>query len=279
MNLPKRALLLLSLSLVLLAGCSSSGEVVDRKLERVTAGLTEEEQQTKAVGARVAAGMEALKARDPERARRHIARALEIDPDSAEAHNAMALYYRFEGDVKREEDHYRKAIRSNGKFSQARNNFAVLLYRQGRYKDAIEQLEIAADDTNYDQRHMAWLNLGRSYAAVQQYDKAINAFQRSLRLDSTQPDGLLELADAYLAQGQYGDARTYHAAYAARTRQNARSLWIGIRIEKALGGEDKLASYEFQLAKMYRDSPEYAAWQAWKGNGSPMPAAASKGVN
>lgn len=258
----------------LLAACSG-GEVVDTRLERVTAANTPEQIREKALTSRVAVAMTALNARPPdlERARKHLSRALEIDPDFADAHNAMAIYYSYEGDAKREEEHYRKAIRANGNFSQARNNYAVMLYRQGRYADAIEQLERAADDPNYDQRHVAWLNLGRCYAKVGKLDKAVAAYQRALRLDSSQADALIELADVYLEQGNLREARNYHAAYAARTRQTARSLWIGIRVESALGDKDKVASYEFQLAKMYRNSPEFSAWQSWKSSGSPAPAA------
>ncbi len=56
--------------------------------------------------------------------------------------------------------------------------------------------------------------------------------------------------------------------FQARERNTARSLWIGIRVATALGNSDQSGSYEFQLEKMYKDSPEYAEWQAWK-NGTP----------
>ncbi|MFZ5755306.1 MAG: type IV pilus biogenesis/stability protein PilW [Pseudomonadota bacterium] len=224
----------------------------------------EEERRSKAVATRVQAGVEALKARDPERARRHISRALELDSSSAEAHNAMGLLYRYEGDDKREEEHYRKALRADGKFSQARNNYATLLYKQGRYRDAIEQLEKAADDTSYPQRALAFLNLGRCYVRVEEYDKASAALQRSLRLDSTQAEAPLELADVLLIQKKYADARAYFSVYMSRARHTARSLWTGIRLESAMGDTDKVVSYEFQMEKMFKGTPEYAAWQAWK---------------
>lgn len=258
------------LALHLTACAGSNNTAADGKVSGKTAAPTpaaevdHENRRERAVATRVQAGIEALKGNDPERARRHISRAIELDPGSAEAHNAMALLYRFEGDVKREEEHYRKALRADGKFSQARNNYAALLYRQGRYKDAIQQLEKAADDTSYDQRAMAFLNLGRSYGKVGEYGKAEYALQRALRLDSAQAEAPLELADVLLAGKKYAEARDYFAVYAARARHTARSLWIGIRIESALNEQDKVASYEFQLEKMFRNSPEYAAWRDWK---------------
>lgn len=271
------------LLLAWLAGCSSSAPVGGAAQGAAPApqgelvGPDEEAQKRKAIATRLQVGIEALRARDPERARRHITRALEIDDTSAEAHNAMGLYYRYEGDDKREEEHYRKAIRYNGDYSQARNNYAVFLYRLGRYKDAIEQLEKAANDTNYDQRQLVFLNLGRSYARVGDNDKAVAALQRSLRLDTTQPDTFLELADVLYAQGKIQDAMAYYNGFTGLARQTARSLWLGIRIENALGNTGKVASYEFQMEQMFGRTPEFQAWRAWKDAGRPaVPPATEK---
>ena len=278
MNSVMRNLLFLLCAGLLLAACSSNPPLdapESRAPERMETSVDEDAQREKAVATRIGAGMESLKANDAERARRHIFRALELDPTSAEAHNAMGLYYRFEGDEKREEAQYRKAIHYDSKFSQARNNYAALLYRHGRYKKAIEQLEKAADDTNYDQRQVALLNLGRCYAKVGEYDKAVAALQRSLRLDSQQVDALLELADVYRMQGKYVDAQRYLGAYSSRGRQTARSLWIGIRIGSATGATNDVSSSELQLDSMFKGSPEYLEWQSWKKGGA-VPAAAGK---
>lgn len=259
-----------------LAACNSSQPVGGNVAGQANAqpkgelvGPDEAAQKRKAVASRLQVGMEALKARDPDRARRHITRALDIDPSSADAHNAMALYYRYEGDPKREEEHYRKAIRFNAGYSQARNNYAVLLFRQGRYKDAIEQLEKAAEDTTYDQRQLVFLNLGRSYAKAGEPEKALNALQRSLRLDTNQPDTFLEIADVLWTQQKIQESLNYYNGYLARSRQSARSLWLGIRLEQASANADKVANYEFQLEQMFRATPEYQSWLAWKDAGRP----------
>lgn len=269
---------------VLVVACSSTSPdagkgpgapgVADPRLAAAPQPVDPAERDRKAIAGRLAVGLEALRQNDLDRARRHISRALEIDDSSPEANNAMALYYRAEGDNKREEEHYRKAIRARGDYSQARNNYASLLYKLGRYDDAIEQLEKAAEDTTYDQRSLVFLNLGRCYARVGQPEKASSVLQRSLRLDTQQSDVFIELADVYLAQGNLRDAGNYYDIYVTRTRQTARSLWIGIRLAGAAGNKDKLASYEFQLEQMFRNTPEYDAWRAWKAAGSPAPSAA-----
>ncbi len=269
----------LALLLLVASGCANSKSPVDtaeadraalQDATSVVGKIDPEERQRKALQAHLQAGMTALKMQDPERARRHISRALEISPSSAEANNAMALLYDYEHDEVREEKYFKRAVRGDGNVSQARNNYAAYLYRKQRYKDAAKQLEKAVDDEFYDQRSVAFFNLGRCYAQLKHLDKAEAAFQRSLRLDSQRVDTMLELADVLLQQQRYADAASYLSMYQDRTRNTARSLWVGIRLASRRGEADKLASYEFQLEKMYKDSPEYVEWRAWKsGGGTP----------
>lgn len=265
------------LALLLAAGCAGNKPAEDpaaadrAALVAAASGKAQvdpEEQQRKALQARLQAGMESLKARDPERARRHISRALEIAPNSADGNNAMALLYGYEGDDKREEIYFRRAVRGEGNTSQARNNYAAFLYRQQRYREAAEQLEKAVDDTSYDQRGVAFLNLGRCYVNLGDLTKAESALQRSLRLESQRADTMLELADVLVRQQRYAEAETYLSMFQTRMRNNSRSLWIGIRLAAARGEVDKIASYEFQLEKLYKDSTEYLAWRAWKKGGN-----------
>lgn len=252
---------LVALSLaVAVPGCASSA----------SGGKTRTaEQQEKALSGRIAAGLEALRRGDPERARRHLSKALEMAPKSAEAHNAMALLYSYERDDKREEEHFRKALRYNPGFSQGRNNYAALLFRQGRYREAIKQLERATEDTTYDQRSIAFLNLGRSYAKVDELEKAATALERSLRLDSNQVDVFLELADVAFRRGRPADASYYLNGFGARARQSPRSLWLGIRLSHELGNKELVEGYEMQLESLFKGTPEHAQWLVWRDAGRP----------
>lgn len=251
------------------AGCSSR-DAAKKPAPAPITGPSEAEQRKKSVDTRVAAGMEYLRQRDPEGARRHINRALEVDPDSASAHNAMGMVYRYEGDEKRAEDHFRRAIRIDSDFSQARNNYAALLYQQGRYDVAVDQLERAANDPKYDQRALAFMNLGRSYAKLGKLEEAAAALQRALRLDSKSPDAMLEAADVYLQLKRYREAQGYFQNFANRSRQTPRSLLIGIELARYFGDKDAQASYEFQLEKLYKGTAEYEAWRAQR-DGRPAP--------
>lgn len=221
-----------------------------------------------AVSRRIAAGFEYLQMGQPSEARRHISRALESDPRSPAAHNAMALLYNYEGDSERAEMHFRKAIRYDKSYSLARNNYGALLLSQRKYKDALEQFSAAGDDPSYDSRAIAFENKGRALMALERYDEALDAFNTTLRLNSSLSQPLLEMAWIYFIKQDFRSAqRAYDAYENGIDVQAARGLWLGIQLAAKNQSMDKLASYELALSKLYPNSPEHREWRNWVDGG------------
>lgn len=221
-----------------------------------------------AVSRRIAAGFEYLQMGQPSEARRHISKALEHDSRSAEAHNAMALLYRYEGDEERAETHFRKAIRYDRDFSLGRNNYGVMLLSQRRYKEALEQFSSAANDPSYDNRAVAFENQGRALTMLDRGGDALAAFNTVLRLDSDAVAPLLEMAWIYFRRDDFKMTARVYGAYAERAgAQPARGLWLGIRLAAKNQQEDKLSSLELALDKLYPGSAEHREWQNWVAQG------------
>lgn len=218
-----------------------------------------------AVNSRVAAGLQYLQQGSPSEARRHFSRALSLDDDSAVAHNAMALLYKYEQDPANEEYHYRKALDADRHYSPALNNYGTLLYGRGEYKEALKHFKKAANDPSYEGRGSAWENMGRCYQKLGNDDDARNAYVKALRLNprSVQPN--LELAQLYFDEDRGRLAWDYYQQYVQRTgRQSARALWLGIQLSNSLGYRNQQSSYELALDNLYRRSGEYRQWQEWK---------------
>jgi TolB-like protein/DNA-binding SARP family transcriptional activator len=99
------------------------------------------------------------------RAKEAIDRALELEPDLAEGHRALGRYHYmgfrdFEGALQ----HYTTALRYSPNDSETHRNIGLTLRRLGRWHEAREHLERAADlDPRYWAVHM---NLGSTYAAM-----------------------------------------------------------------------------------------------------------------
>lgn len=77
--------------------------------------------------------------------RRAIDRALFLDPDSGEALTALADLRRDQGDDESAETFFRRAIERSPHYPTARHWFALLLDKQGRLEDALEQIRKARD--------------------------------------------------------------------------------------------------------------------------------------
>ncbi len=232
---------------VLLASC----------ITETTNPLAKKADREKSLQTSIAATIEYIKAGKIDSAFRHANKALKIDPKSAEAHNALALLYRRTSDTKLEEKHFKLAVRYDPKNAQVRNNYASFLYGQARYKDALYQLEKALKDPTYEKRDVVLENIGRCALKLGDLEKAESSFQRVLRFNTEAFRAHLELADLYFERGDYKEANRYLERFGHLTRHSARSLWLGIRLQRTLGNRDALASYELALRNLYPDSEEY----------------------
>lgn len=246
--------------LVLLSACTVQ-EFPDERRADLSAGARD----------RVAIASEYLQSGENERALLHLRKAISLDPKSAEAHNLMAILLEKEGDPKGAEKHYRRAISLRADYSQANNNYGVFLFKRGEYKNAAEHFERAAGDLGYALRASSFEGLGRSALKLEDVERAESAFLRALRIDAALPLANLEMADINLQKANLAAARAYYQRFLKVTEkqpQTARSLWLGIRIERRLGDKDALASYELALKRLYPDSPEYKTYMASLKSGS-----------
>jgi len=199
---------------------------------------------------------------DWENAKRNLKIAYDMDPDNAEVHEAFALVYQSTGEFELAEQSYKTAIRLRKNFSRARNNYAAFLFSQGRYQDAEKQLEYVVQDSLYQGRPLAFVNLGLCREQLFDYQGAEEAFRRALTMDRTNSIALLELAQIHFDAGDFSLAEKYYGTYRSVVRQqSARGLWLGIRLARKSGNSDAEASYALALANLYPDSPEYETYK------------------
>lgn len=220
-----------------------------------------EVDREQALDTHIQLAMAYIENRNRESARHHLRRAFELNRDSAKAIGAQAMLYQLEGEDERAEESFKRALQQDRSFTQARNNYAAFLYKKERYKEALEQFELVADDLDYNNRARALLNLGRSALQLGHTARAHSAFEQAYTLDRSMPAVLIELAELNFNQEDYAEAKRYLDQYAALTRQSARSLLLGIKIERIFGNRDQEASYVMALKNRFPYSNEYLEYQ------------------
>lgn len=196
-----------------------------------------------------------------ESARHHIRKAMEIDKNSADVFNALALVYQLEGENKLAEETYKKAIAKKKNFSAAQNNYGVFLFGIKRYEDALVQFENAASNLDFDGRAEALVNVGRCALSLGNTARAKAAFEHASILSRGMPDPLIELADIYYVEQNYPKAKEYLDRYMSLGVQTSRSLLMAIRLERMYGNKDKEASYVLLLKNRYPYSKEYLEYR------------------
>lgn len=103
---------------------------------------------------------------------------------------------------------YRKALEANAADSVAQFNLGNTLYRQQKMEDALKQYTTAAAASekggNKKMAAQSYYNAGNVCMAAQQYDKALQLYKQSLRMDPTDDEARynMVLASKLLQQQQ-----------------------------------------------------------------------------
>ncbi len=133
------------------------------------------------------------------KARAAAERALLLDDQLAEAHAAMGFVLRFEWNRGAAEREHLRAVALDGNYVTGRQWLASHFWTQGRFDEALAQLQRAQELDPL--APVISLNLGRHFYYARDYDRAIEHLQKTVALD---PNGFLAgqlLALAYVQKG------------------------------------------------------------------------------
>ncbi|HUQ50323.1 MAG TPA: protein kinase [Terriglobales bacterium] len=146
------------------------------------------------------------------RAKAAAERALQLDPDNAEAHMALALVHLyFEWDWPGSRREFEKALQLNPGSASVLARYMIYLWSVGDYGEAVRvgekarQLDPFSVAVNVD--------LGRSYYFARRYDEAIKQFHKTLELDPNNGFTRLVMGVTYGEMGKFAEATEEIARY------------------------------------------------------------------
>jgi len=153
-------------------------------------------------------------------------RALELDPDLAEAHAAMGLISARDLAWASAERHFEEAIALNPSLSQVYTNYSFFVLRPLREFDKADRLlktALQRDPLSLD----VWREMAQLYFTVGRYDEAIDLLQRVRAVDPQLPFADLYLARALAARGRIDEALALYGAMEAQGLAGASSSFRG----------------------------------------------------
>lgn len=203
-----RVIILFVLSLLILsflsAGCAGS-----MKARKDSAAKMEDMGRSLVLQGKSRAGLE------------YLIKAAELDPDNPEIEHDLALVYMDLEEYKLSLQHYKKAISLKPNYSEAINNMGTLYSRMKEWDKALECFEQAASDILYKTPHFAYHNMGLVYFYKGDYARALEFYQKALKLEPAYENVYFDLAATYIALNRYEDAiEVYKKAVALNSQSH-----------------------------------------------------------
>ncbi len=144
----------------------------------------------------------------------HLLRAVELDPDNAEAHLFLGnLFMIHRRDYAQAEHHFRQTIRANeavpgraGLAADAKNSMGVLFVHAGRTEDAVRVLREAASDLMNREPAVSWTNLGWAYYERGEHAQALEALLQAVQISPTLCMAWYRMGQVRVAREEWNEA-------------------------------------------------------------------------
>ncbi len=207
-------------------------------------------------------------------AQRQLSIAIKAKRNYAPAYDMMGVLLQQEGsplNLAKAEKNFKKSIRLDKDFMQARNNYGVYLSYMKRYEEAINQFEIAGASLGYEGRTGALENLGRTYLKLNNKSSAIKSFRRALENNKNSIVARIELIDLLIENDDFQKARQLFSevqALLGKRPLSPRLLLQGAKLDQASQDINSRQKHIQQLLSEYPLSQEAKLVKKWLSNPS-----------
>lgn len=229
------------------------------------------------------------------RARAAAMRALDLDPDLAEAHASLAMVHFNSFEWMEAEQRLRRAIRLNPNYAEAHDWYSQYLVTMGRRTEALREAERARQldslsptinanvaacrlltgdldrgiaelkrlsevDPDFPLAYQ-WLAFG--YMQTRQFDLAVEALRRGVEVSGGSPLSVVNLAFGYLQAGRREEARRIAAEVIQRYEREAGEAIIIAGAYVAAGEDEKALDWLERGAAERIGTMTYVTWPPW----------------
>ena len=184
--------------------------------------------------------------------------SLVLDDRNAKTHNAMAVTYERISKFDQAQKYYETSLTLAPEDPDTKNNYGRFLCKRGDYQRAMLFLQQAASSPLNHTRWKTLTNTGICDLLQGRNDKAEIYFKKALLLQQNYAPALIEMAKVNYAKGNFMSARAFLERFQGATGniQTAESLLLGVRIEQALGDDERAQRYRKQLLRSFPGSEQ-----------------------
>lgn len=191
-----------------------------------------------------------------EQARSHLARAVELYPNSAQAHFTLGLSYDFDTVIKKAVEHYAYTLQLDPLNVLVDRRLGMSLMWAGQYETAVKHFKRTAE--LLPNGASGFWGLGSLGYARGRYDDAVRSYREALGTDSRHPGLWNELAWLYMDLGMPRDAQAALDNQRQLVKSPAEALLDGARLLLLRNEPDSLAQYLADNALLTNAEPGIA---------------------
>lgn len=182
--------------------------------------------------------------------------ALKINPNYADAHNAIAVLYERLGKNDEAKKHYEKSLEIKPNYYDAHNNYGQFLCKNDEFAQANIHFLKAIENPVYKTPEVAYTNAGICAVRYKKLTDAETYIRKALQSNSKFPRALFQMASISFDQQRYKQARNYLQRYSNIAKQTSKTLWFGFHIERKLNNKEAQVQYARLLRNQFPDSLE-----------------------
>ena len=182
-------------------------------------------------------------------------KALSFDDSLPGAYNALGVLHEETGEPELAGENYRRALELADDYPLARLNYGRFLCSQNQFEAGLKQFLTAAG-SGMDDPARAMVGAAVCARQAGKPDQAEEYLSRARALDPDNPQVLLE--QAYLQQvlGNLNQSLELLGRYHQRVAATPASLWLGVRVSRALGDEAARRRFSERLLAGFPASAE-----------------------
>lgn len=190
-----------------------------------------------------------------------VKQSLAADPSYADALNLRGLIFMRLNDLAQADDSFRRAMALRGNDANLLHNYGWLLCQQQKYAEGDQYFGRAIATPTYMARGKTLMARGLCQSRAGQLAEAEQSFLKAYEMDAANPVVAYQLSSLLLRRNELTRAQFYIRRLNNSEFANAESLWLGIKVERALGDSVAMRQLAGQLRKRFPDSRELGAYE------------------
>lgn len=191
-----------------------------------------------------------------------VGQALAAKPDYADAYGLLGLILMQNRDWTQAEIAMRKAVDLNPRDGNQIHNYGWMQCQQKHFDLAQQWFDRALQAPGYREQPKTLLAKGMCYQQQGQLDAAYQNMFRAYEMDVSNPAAGYNLANVLWLKGDLKKAQFYIRRLNNNSNQaSAESLWLGIKIDKALHDDIGVRQQADQLRERFPQSRQWLAYE------------------